>query len=209
MSFLQRLSRGPWPKPVITRLRQALTVLTDEVAETSGATGLVLFGSYARGEYGRKSDVDLLLLLADPELRRRFLDFAGELESEYQLPMHLALLVADPRRPEELGADLLHAIWSDGVVLYADAAALALLQPRDLVPWELIRFTGKRLSAAKRVDLSRRLYGRGERRGLVVPPGLALAPGVVLLPPTQAQKVKDALDEIGASYDVFRIWREG
>jgi len=96
---------------------------------------------------------------------------------------------------------------SNGVVLYADAVALVLLQSRDLVPWEVIRFTGKQLSAAKRVDLSRRLYGRGEREGLVVPPGLSPGPGVVLLPPTQAQKVKDALDESGASYDVFPIWR--
>ena len=206
-SFLQRLSRGPWPKPVITRLRQALSALADKVAETSGAVGLILFGSYARGEYGRKSDVDLLLLLSDPKQRRPFLGLAGELESTYQLPMHLALLIADPSCPDELGTDLLHAIWTDGVVLHADAAALALLQPRDLVPWEVIRFTGKQLSAAKRVDLSRRLYGRGEREGLVVPPGLSLGPGVVLLPPTQALKVKDALDEIGASYDVFPIWR--
>lgn len=201
------MSRGPWPKLVITRLRQALAVLADKVADTPGAVGLILFGSYARGEYGRKSDVDLLLLLLDPDLRRPFLHFAGELESKYQLPMHLALLIADPSCPDELGTDLLHAIWTDGVVLYADAAALALLQPSGLVPWEVIRFTGKRLTAAKRVELSRRLYGREERKGLVAPPGLSLGPGVVLLPPTQAQKVKNALDEIGASYDVFPIWR--
>lgn len=122
--------------------------------------------------------------------------------------MHLALLIADPRFPDELGSDLLHAIWTDGVVLYAEAAALALLQPSGLVPWEVISFTGKRLTAAKRVELSRRLYGRGGREGLVVLPGLALGPGVVLLPPTQALWVKDALDEIGASYDSFPIWRE-
>jgi hypothetical protein len=148
------------------------------------------------------------LLLTEPELQRSFLGFAGELESNYQLPMHLALFIAKPECPGELGEDLLQNIWTDGVILYGDASAVALLQPQSLAPWVIIRFSGKRLTPTKRVELSRRLYGRGERAGLLLPPGVALGPGVVLVPPTQAQKVKDALDELGASYDVFSIWRD-
>lgn len=188
-------------------MRQALTAFVEAVAETPGAAGLVLFGSYARGDYGRKSDVDLLLLLTDPEARRRFVQLAGELESTYRLPMHLALLIADPAAPEELGNDLLHAIWTDGVVLYGDAATLANLQPEGLAPWKIIHFTGKRLTAAERVELSRRLHGRGDRAGLVTRPGLVLGPGVLLLSPKQAQPVREALDELGASYDVVQVWR--
>ena len=207
MSFWQRLNRGPWPKSVIERLRRALVSPADRVADTPGAAGLILFGSYARGEFGRKSDVDLLLLLTDHSLRRQFISLTGELESDYQLPMHLALLIADPDHPESLGPTLLHDLWTDGFVLYGATADLALLRPDDLSPWEVIRFTAKRLAPAKRVELSRRLYGRGERPGLVVPPAVALGPGVILLPPNKVQKVKDALDEYGASYDAFPVWR--
>ncbi len=206
-SFLQTLSRGPWPKLVITRLHQALTVIVDQVASTPGAVGLILFGSYARGEFGRKSDVDLLLLTADSGIRQDFSHLVGKLESELQLPMHLALLVADPARPAELGSDLLHAIWTDGVILFGDAASLALLRPADLSPWEVVTYSGKRLTPSRRVELSRRLYGRGPQPGLVTHPAVTLGPGVVMLPPTQAQKVREALDELGASYDIFPIWR--
>ncbi|HEX5416740.1 MAG TPA: hypothetical protein VFZ25_13805, partial [Chloroflexota bacterium] len=143
----------------------------------------------------------------DLSLRRQFISLAGELESQQQLPMHLAPIFAESNHPETLGPTLLHDLWTDGVILYGIAADLALLRPGELTPWEVIRFTAKLLTPAKRVDLSRRLYGRGGRPGVVVPPAVSLGPGVILLPPTDVGKVKDALVEFGATYDAFPVWR--
>ena len=58
---------GPWSKPVLARLRQALVVLTTQAQVLDGVVGVVLFGSYARGEFGRKSDVDVLVLVQPGE----------------------------------------------------------------------------------------------------------------------------------------------
>jgi UTP:GlnB (protein PII) uridylyltransferase len=57
------LKRGPWPESTLKRLRQALEQISGELKHISRVDALVLFGSYARGDYRRKSDVDLLILM--------------------------------------------------------------------------------------------------------------------------------------------------
>jgi hypothetical protein len=122
--------------------------------------------------------------------------------------MHLAPLVASVERPDEWGPDLLHAIWSEGIVLYARAGLLARFRPPGLAPWTLARFSAAKSAPTDRVRLSRRLHGSGKRPGIIRPPALALGPGVVLVPGHMQQILRDALDESGATYDLFPIWRE-
>lgn len=212
-SFWLGLKRGPWPEATIVRLIAALDDLTRQLRIQPGIVGLLVFGSYARGEFTRKSDVDLLVLFADSpkadegQLRETVLRLISELETRHRLPMHLAPLLASAD-PRELGAELLHDLWRDAVVLYAQAAALVRLRPIGLAPWTLFRFSLSGARPGERVRLSRRLHGLAGRPGLVRPPGLTLGRGVLLVPATQYAAVRDALDEAGASYDAIPIWRE-
>ena len=175
---------------------------------------LALFGSYARGDYGRKSDVDLLVLVGP--MRDRSFDDLGhkvaqvviDVEVSFHLPMHLAPLVAEVASPQRLGPDLLHAIWSDGIVLFAEAAALAALQPNGLAPWVVVRFSSANVPASQAVRLSRRLHGRDGKAGILVPPAIELGRGALLAPARQAQALREALDEAGATFDVVSVWRE-
>ncbi|MBI4491688.1 MAG: nucleotidyltransferase domain-containing protein [Chloroflexi bacterium] len=63
--FWRNLRRGPWPEPTVRRLVAALDDLTRQLRVVEGVVGLLLFGSYARGDFGRKSDMDLLVLVVD------------------------------------------------------------------------------------------------------------------------------------------------
>ncbi len=182
-SFSSRLRRGPWPESVVQRLEGALEDLTRVSRRLEEIDGVVLFGSFTRGEYGRKSDVDLLVLLdvaGVPEASvpgQAMLQSIGGLESAWQLPMHLSPLLASTQRPHELGPDLLHALGRDGIILYGRTPALALLQPAGLVPWTVVRFSLTPLAPSRRAVVSRRLRGGAGRRGLIQPPGLFLGPG--------------------------------
>ena len=82
MSEIQTHGRGPADiLPLVQRVKARL-------AEAYGArfAGLVLYGSYARGEAGPDSDVDLLVLLDGPVDRwaeiARLVDVAYDLEVE-------------------------------------------------------------------------------------------------------------------------------
>jgi predicted nucleotidyltransferase len=214
-SCWSRLRRGPWPEEVVDRLLITLDKLAKRLRTSEEVVGLILFGSYARGQYGRKSDVDLLVVLdtecppEDTKVGRAALRLCGELEIEQRLPMHLAPLLVGVDRAPDLGPTLLHALWTDGVVLYGCASALARLQPTGLAPWTVIHFSTTRLPAADRVRLSRRLHGMGKNPGIVRPLVVILGRGTILAPSSQSQSIQDALDTAGASYEAIPIWREG
>jgi predicted nucleotidyltransferase len=208
------LRSGPWPEPVVERLVAALDALVRGAREIDGVAAVLVFGSYARGDFGRKSDVDLLVLAAPAEdgalatTRRDAAELVAEVESSFRLPMHLVPLIAAANAPDELGPDLLHAIWTDGVVLFGEAAALGLLQPSGLAPWYVVRFSAADRPPSSGVQLSRLLHGRGGRPGLVRPPALALGRGALLVPATQVRSIREVLDEVGATYDVVAVWRD-
>lgn len=214
IGFSRRLKHGPWSEQVLRRLGEALDALVRVFRTMDGIVGLVLFGSYARGDFGRKSDVDLLVLTRRSpdrsleEIRGAVVRAAIDAECTFHLPMHLAPVVADATTPAELGPDLLHAIWADGVVLFAEAAAIGGLQPDGLVPWAIVRFSAADLPPRQAVRLSRRLHGRGGRPGLIGQSVVELARGALLVPADQAPVIRDALDEVGATYDLVPVWRE-
>src|SRR5205085_154732 len=82
---------------------------------------------------------------------------------------------------------------------------LARLLPGGMTPWTLARFSVARVPAADKVRLSRRLHGHGKRPGLLCSPALALGPGVVLVPAEWQATLRVALEEAGATYDLFPL----
>jgi hypothetical protein len=173
----------------------------------------VLFGSYARGEYGLKSDVDLAVLFegtASPEgtlAASSVIRAIGEIEGAHRLPMHISPLLGSVDRPADLGPDLLHALWSDGIVLYARAGSLARLHPEDLAPATIVRYTLGAAPPEERMRLSRRLHGVRRKGGALGPGALVLGRGALLVPGEQVPAVRQALDEVGATYDLIPVWR--
>ena len=207
--------RGPWSEGIYARLAAALDEVVRCLRVEAAVSGVVLFGSYARGDHGRSSDVDLLILLdgatasgEDREVKRAILHRVSQIEADLRLPMHLAPLLAQVGGSAALSADLLHAVWTDGIVLYGRMSTLSRLSPTGLAPWTLVRFSVAHAEPKERVRLSRRLHGMGGKPGLVRPPGLVLGHGALLLPPEQHRSVRDALDEAGATYDLLLVWRE-
>ncbi|MEM4360204.1 MAG: nucleotidyltransferase domain-containing protein [Candidatus Bilamarchaeaceae archaeon] len=213
-SFWSSLRRGPWPERVVERLERALRRIEEQLAARNEIVGIVVFGSYARGEFGKTSDVDLLILFEGyqhPETTTAgsaALRVVGEIEAAERLPMHIAPLLASVDLPHELGPDLLHDIWADGVVLYAKAGALARLQPKGLAPYVLVRFSLRGAPDKEKVRLSRRLHGSKGKGGILGPQAITLGRGVVLVPANQQAILREVLDEAGATYDMIQVWRE-
>jgi len=206
------LRSGPWPEATLERLQAALDAISCGLRTEPEVLGLLVFGSYARGDFSRKSDVDLLVLFPGRGRRERspvaarVRTLIGEAEATHRLPMHLAPLLAGVEDRAAITPELLHDLWRDGVALSAETAALALLRPDALTPWAVIRFS-IRGEQSDRVQLSRKLHGRAGRVGIVQPPGLTLGRGALLVPVAQQEQVTRALDEAGATYDVLPVWR--
>lgn len=222
INFWPALNSGPWNEGVASRIESALLELTVRVASLDGIVAVIIYGSYARGEAGRRSDLDLLILferawqLRDQE--ESVLALVSQIETEAHLPLHLAPLVASLDRLDEVGYDLLHAIACEGVVLYGLVAALDRLVPQQPVPAVIITFSLKDAPASVRMRLNRRLHGYtawrqrdGQREqvrysGLVTPPAQSLGKGVLLIPGEQRAAVIETLEEAGATYSQTHVW---
>lgn len=212
-SFWARSRHGPWPEPTLERLRSALDGVAAGLRVEPEVLAVLVFGSYARGDFSRKSDVDLLVLFPGrgqrerSPLATRVRRLVSTMETEHRLPMHLAPLLAGVEDRTVLTTELMHDIWRDGLVLYAQASSLVALRPEGLTPWALFRFS-VRGTPSDRVRLSRKLHGLTKGTGIVRPPALALAPGALLVPVEQEEAVRAALDAVGATYDHISVWRE-
>jgi predicted nucleotidyltransferase len=213
-SFWRKLKSGPWGKAVAERIETALDNLVRTLRVDDSVVAIVVFGSYARGDFSRKSDLDLLILIQTAsaaeraEAERRVASAVIDTETIGRLPVHLAPLILDVGSPEGLDSAFLHEVWTDGVVLYAELTALAGLQPTGLAPWDVVRFSLQGTLPRERVRLARRLHGTQGKPGIIRLPGIDLARGAALVPAEQGRAVRDALDEAGASYDLIPVWRD-
>jgi predicted nucleotidyltransferase len=59
-----------------------------DLARRYGVQRLAVFGSYARGDQGENSDLDLLVEI-DPSIGLRFVDLADEIEAMMGIPTEL------------------------------------------------------------------------------------------------------------------------
>jgi uncharacterized protein len=118
--------------------------LVERLREVPGLVAAYLFGSHARGEAGRASDVDVALWLAETPTTFDALplELGGDLERVLGAPVDLVVLNSAP-------SDLVHRVLRDGVLLVErDPAARVSFEVRarsdyfDLIP---IRRTYRRL----------------------------------------------------------------
>ncbi len=114
---------------------------------------VVLFGSFARGDIDRRSDIDLLLVTDIPDpgsLRPRIARLIGELRPHREISPTLTNL-------RDIDPSFLRTVFTEGVVLHGKMVLaptqLALL-PRVLIAYDL---TG--VSPTRKVHISRLIHG--------------------------------------------------
>lgn len=101
-------------------LRKLAAKLAAEASTIEGLTSIILYGSYARGNHHRKSDVDLLLIFKDEEALRKAEDKIQKLYGISDATLSIETLTLN--RIEEYAQSnpyLFRNILKEGIVVYA------------------------------------------------------------------------------------------
>jgi predicted nucleotidyltransferase len=121
-------------------------------------TGAVLFGSLVRGDFGRRSDVDVLMIFDEPDPRRHLTEVTKIITA---LKPHREI------RPvltntKDIGSDLLREVLREGVVLHGKL----VVTPDHLrvKPYEIISYDLSNASSTTRQRVARRVYGYSSRK---------------------------------------------
>jgi len=180
--------------------------VVDRMKRVEGVIGVVLFGSYSRGDYDEGSDVDLLVVFEDKGSLDKGLKEIYEATSESDLFLQVIGLTFD----ELKNSPLLESALRDGKIYYANEEVKELLTPMHK-PYALITYSTANLNPKERVVFTQKLEGRGKGRykyeGLISElGGYKVGRGVMMIPMENLQIVAKHLEEKRLDYVVRYVW---
>jgi len=180
--------------------------VADRVKTVKGVVGVVLFGSYSRGDYDEGSDVDFLVVFDDRGALYKGVKEVYMTTSQSDLFFQVVCLTVD----ELKGSPLLGSALREGKVYYASEDVKKLLTPIHK-PYALITYSTANLNAKERVLFTQRLEGRGRGRyryeGLVGElGGFKVGRGVMMIPMENLKTKTPHLGKKGINYVIRHVW---
>ncbi|MGQ9468729.1 MAG: nucleotidyltransferase domain-containing protein [Nitrososphaerales archaeon] len=180
--------------------------VVNKIKEVKGIIGIVLFGSFSRGDYDEGSDIDLLVVFKEKEELDKSLEEIYKTTAKTDLFFQVIGLTLD----ELKGSPLLESVLREGKIYYVDEEAKKLLTSTHK-PYALVTYSTVNLSPKERVIFTQKLEGRhkGKYRydGLIQElGGYKVGRGVVMVPIENLKTLTERLDKEGINYIIRYLW---
>ena len=140
------------------RDQRLVDAFIDKVRTIPNIRGAVLFGSMARGDQDRRSDIDILLVVDDPK-PRRFLAQVVHIISELHPHREIQVTLTNLRDRDET---FLRTVFNEGKILFG--SFLLTAKGIALRPYLLVSYDLSRTDPVKQVRVSRRVHGYISRK---------------------------------------------
>lgn len=172
---------------------QVLEFLRKAVDKFETLSQAILFGSFARGEFDRRSDVDLLLIFGEKNPERKRLrevvkmgnEIIDELSGKGEKTWNFQFVIA--RNMADLDSAMQRAIVQEGIILYGKPAPKRLRR-KILFTYSL---AGKTRSEMVRFNRALRLAGVIEKK----------SKNAIFVDDIDGRKVNEILKTFGAKYN--------
>lgn len=178
----------------------------DKITGINGVIGVVLFGSYSRGDFDEGSDVDLLVVFRDKKGLEKNLEDIYKITSK----SNLFLQVLGLTQKELMSSPLLRSVLREGKIYYANENLKGLLTPIH-EPYALITYSTTNLSSKGKVIFAQKLEGRGKGKykyyGLLQElGGFKVGRGVLMVPLRNLKAITEHMEEKGVNYVIRYVW---
>jgi predicted nucleotidyltransferase len=201
--------------------QDAVFEFAKQVSKIPKIYGIFLFGSVARGEADKKSDIDFLIVLdtqQDPDMmdeRNEVSQIALDLEKRFDKNIQL---VFSNSRFDKLDRQFIEDVFREGIILFGRPVMIADNKV-GFSPYVLIHYELAGLSSSDKMKVKRALYGYETRRAFKGKVYTSKAKGFVdelngkrtgiasiLLPHRKSQPVLETLERFGAKISKEMVW---
>jgi predicted nucleotidyltransferase len=189
------------------RLEYDLSRLVKVISRIEEVIGIILFGSYARGDYDEYSDYDILVIFKDKDSMWRRWDDLFKSVGELRLLIHLI-----PKSYDEfLNSErvFLDELYKQGIVLYAKYPFTTYLKPIHLKCNKIIVYDLSSLKQKEKMKLLYELYGKKEynKPGLIKRlNGEKLSSGCITIPSENAQEIIKVLKRYNVKIRIIDVY---
>jgi predicted nucleotidyltransferase len=192
---------------------ELISAFIEKVKDIVEIDAIVLYGSLARGDYDRRSDIDILLVV-DCERPDDLLPQITHIITELKPHREIVPTMTNLKDRDE---SFLRNVFKEGKVLFGKI----LLTPGHLAlePYFLISYDLGRLKSSLQVRISRRIHGyvskkfiKGREKvyrykGLKDKYGaIFISPSTLILPQSLVRDFISELEDLGVKYKKFEIY---
>jgi len=177
-----------------------------EIGEIKGVQAVILYGSYARGDFDEGSDVDLLIVFEDSPSLKHGWRSVMKITAKRNIFVQAVIMAVD----ELKSSALLSSILREGRILYA-AHSFNLPRLAKYKPYALITYSLSKMSHPRKIKCIQTLYGRKSGKytynGVLTQlSGMKIGRNSLMIPFENMAKLTDFLDKEGITYVVRHVW---
>jgi len=188
------------------KVYEEIELLTDKIKRVNGSIGVILLGSYSRGDFEEGSDIDLLVIFRNKKELENRLREIYKMTSEGSLFVQVIGLTLK----ELMSSPLLQTVMREGKIYYANEDVKRVLTPVHK-PYALVTYSTTNLSPKGRVTFAQKLEGRGKGKyrydGLIQKlDGFRVGRGVLMVPLENLKTLTDHLEEEKINYVIRHVW---
>jgi predicted nucleotidyltransferase len=193
-----------------TRSNSIFNAISSALSAVSGIRLVIVYGSYARGDFGASSDIDLFILVSRSAATEKVQEAIIQLEAK--IKKRIQPTIRTSRELAETDSGLLQNIWREGLVLFLrgfqEIPAAALLKQK---PYQLYSFQLSPLSQKQKAKFNRQFYARRAKiykyQGILQKlGGEKLTAGCVIIPFAKKAQLEAFFEKSGIRYDSKSIW---
>ncbi len=189
--------------------KRNLRKIVRALASVAGVKAVFLYGSFARGDFGPRSDLDFFIITDKPGVREEVLEILTGLD----LGKSIQPTVRSETELRHTDSGLLQNVFKEGMVLYLrepmeiPVDSLLSLKPYSIFKFELPHLDQKTKAKFNR-DMYERTQGKYQYRGLLGElGGEKLSRGSVIVPFDSRERLLRHLKKYDAEFDEVRVWR--
>jgi len=180
--------------------------ITDRLKKIEGVTGVILFGSYSRGEHGKGSDIDLLIIFKNKKALNMNQKEIYKITAETDMFFQAIALTLE----EFKNSTLLETTLREGKIYQAKKEVKKLFTTTHK-PYALLAYTTVNLNPKEKVIFTQKLEGRHQSKYtynelLQKIGGYKVGRGVIMVPQENLKKITHHLEKKKVEYTIRHVW---